>query len=194
MIIGLIGRKRSGKDTVAAHLVENYGHTRLAFADGVRDALYRLNPLIADRSDWDIHRVADLVDAVGWENAKEDTEIRSLLQRMGTDAVRDVVGEEAWVKALERKVDQFPILQVEGLRRPITPRIVITDVRFPNEAEYVIDEGGTIVRILRPDTDMSGDTHISETALDFFSADVTLVNDGTVEDLHREVDEMMRSL
>ena len=56
MIIGLAGKAGSGKDEVAKILIDLYGYKRIAFADAIRDALYELNPLVADRL-----RVTDFV-------------------------------------------------------------------------------------------------------------------------------------
>ena len=46
MIIGLTGYAQSGKDTLANILVENYGYTRVAFADKIREFLYEVNPMV----------------------------------------------------------------------------------------------------------------------------------------------------
>ena len=46
MIIGLSGYAQSGKDTVAKVLIEEYGFTRIAFADKIREFLYDLNPQV----------------------------------------------------------------------------------------------------------------------------------------------------
>ena len=67
------------------------------------------------------------------------------------------------------------------LDRPGTP-VVLTDVRFPNEAEAIQAAGGRLVRVVRPGQDTS-DQHISETALDDLVADVEIQNDGTLDEL-----------
>ena len=46
MIIGLSGYAQVGKDTVAQILVEEYGYSRIGFADIIRNACYRLNPIV----------------------------------------------------------------------------------------------------------------------------------------------------
>jgi hypothetical protein len=56
MIIGLSGYARSGKDTVAELLVLNYGFKRMAFADGIRESLIALNPILHDG-----HRLNEIV-------------------------------------------------------------------------------------------------------------------------------------
>ncbi len=89
MIIGLSGYARSGKDTVAELLVLNYGFKRVAFADGIRDALIALNPILHDG-----HRLNEVVQMYGWDVAKAKDEVRRLLQVMGTEVGRKLIHED----------------------------------------------------------------------------------------------------
>ena len=66
--IGLVGYSQSGKDTVADILVKNYGYTRVAFADKIREFLYGLNPMVACSP---TGYLQDLVNLVGWDAAKQ---------------------------------------------------------------------------------------------------------------------------
>lgn len=76
MLIGLCGYPGVGKDEVAKYLVTRYEFCRVAFADAMRDDLYKLNPIIGS-----VWRLADLVDTVGWDVAKRMfPEVRRLLQ------------------------------------------------------------------------------------------------------------------
>jgi hypothetical protein len=179
-LIGLIGKKRVGKDTFAAVLVEKFGYERVALADPLREALYRQNPLVGSFPlqvegivrirEW---RVQDVVDAIGWEKAKDYVpEIRVQLQRLGSDAIR-TIDDQFWIRNSFKKIDE--------LRASGTP-VVVTDVRFPNEADAVRYANGFLVRILR-DLPGDGDKHASETALDDYAANVVLHNENKVEDL-----------
>lgn len=183
-LIALSGKKRSGKDTLAARLIEAHGYTRVAFADPMRAAALALDPLVSIEQDetgpLDFPpaaaaspvRLAWLVNAVGWEAAKGVREVRRTLQRLGTEAGRNILGENVWVDAAMRQVDA-----IDG-------PVVITDCRFPNEADAVRARGGIVVRIVR-EALPAGDTHPSETALDGYSHFRALVgNDGTIDDLH----------
>jgi dephospho-CoA kinase len=67
MIIGLSGYAQSGKDTVAELLCLNYGYKRVSFADPMREALMRLNPIVGHEP------LAHLVNDYGWELAKHNT-------------------------------------------------------------------------------------------------------------------------
>ena len=95
MIIGLTGYAQSGKDTVAKVLVENYGFTRVAFADKIREYLYEMNPMFDSIAGEPVF-VRDRVDRDGWEKAKQSPQIRRLLQNSGV-AARKVFGPQFWV-------------------------------------------------------------------------------------------------
>lgn len=179
-LIGLIGKKRTGKDTFAATLTERHGYARIALADPLREALYRQNPIMGTFPllddglvrvrEW---RVQDVVDVLGWEKAKDYVpEIRTQLQRLGTEGIR-YIDDRFWIKAAFAKID--------ALREAKTP-VVVTDVRYPNEADAIKAAGGYLVRIIRdvPDT---GDTHASELALDDYREDLLIGNNGSREDL-----------
>ena len=197
-LIGLTGKKRSGKDTVAARLVERHGFARVAFADPLKEAALGLDPLIWIENDemgplkaagWRVplgpcERLSSLVAAVGWEHAKEVREVRRTLQRYGV-AIR-ALQPEFWV-------DQG-LAKAEALLDAGTS-VVITDVRFPNELDAIGARGGFHVHVDRPGVDTS-DPHPSETALEPFydDADVEVLNHGDLADLADAVDTMARYL
>jgi hypothetical protein len=174
--VGLSGYARSGKDAAAEVLVCG-GWRRDAFADRLKTFLLAVNPLIPAHYDTPPYRLSNLVHAHGWDRAKElFPEVRVLLQRTGTEAGRKVLGEDIWVDALFKDF------------RPKEEALVITDVRFPNEAQRIKDAGGVMIRIRRPGVGPakapSGLVHRSETALDDWPFDATIHNDGNLTDLH----------
>lgn len=178
MLIGLIGKKRSGKDSFAATLVEDHGYKRVAFADPLRDALLRLDPyvdaVVLDNGELQPYRLSEVIRTLGWERAKDEVpEVRRLLQAFGTDAIR-TIDADFWVRA------GADVIGAERLSPDPKP-VVVTDVRFPNEAEAIRSRGGILVRIDRPGFD--GDGHATETALDDYVPDVIVTNDGTLAQL-----------
>lgn len=164
MIIGLSGYARSGKDTVANILVEEYGFTRIAFADKIRQLLLELDPPIADG-----HYLSELVLDYGWDIAKAQTKVRTLLQDTGI-ACRNVLGEDIWIHALWNDLQLY------------TKHYVISDVRFKNEAEFVKEAGGQLWRITRDSVDPINN-HISESDLDTYEFTQTIENNGSLDDL-----------
>ena len=169
MHIGLAGYARSGKDTFAARLTERHGFHRVAFADPVREAILRLNPLVDTGTAFGPARVADLIDMGGWEHAKTYPDVRQLLQRMGTEVGREMFGATFWV-------DQA--LAIASRHE----RVVYTDCRFPSEADAVRHGGGLIIWVSRPGVNALNQ-HPSESSLNDYPFDHMVVNDGTIDDL-----------
>ena len=175
MIIGLSGYARSGKDTVAELLVLNYEFKRVAFADGIRQALLALNPILHDGT-----RLNETVQMYGWDVAKAKDEVRRLLQVMGTEVGRKLIHEDVWVWRLFNSIDD-------------NERIVIPDVRFPNEARMIEDRGGEVWRINRHNHAAIND-HVSEHALDNHMFKRAIYNDGSLDDLADEIFMLMHNV
>lgn len=196
-LVGLLGRKRSGKDSFAEVLVGEFGFARVAFADPLKEAALGLDPLVGPTGlpfapARVMRRLSEVVDSIGWERAKEVPEVRRTLQRLGTEAIRALDGG-FWVRIAMRAVRELR----EG-PAPVTypargVSVVVTDVRLPNEAEAIQEAGGALVRIVRPGVE-SGDSHASEVALDDWPTNYVVVNDGTLDDLRAEARALARTI
>lgn len=168
MIIGLTGYAQSGKDTVARILVENYGYTRIAFADKIREFLYETNPMY-DSIVGEPLFVKAKVDRDGWDEAKKSPHIRRLLQTSGV-AARKVFGKNFWVQQALKDV------HFEG-------NYVITDVRFTNEADIIKKyDNAQLWRVKRLGVE-AVNGHVSEHELDGYPVDQIFINNTTIEDL-----------
>ncbi len=168
MIIGLSGYAQSGKDSTAELLCLNYGYTRLAFADPMRQALMIINPKLDS-----ITRVSDMVEDYGWDIAKRNPEVRRLLQVLGTDFGRKMLGDDVWIN-----------IALSGIKSE--DKIVISDVRYPNEAQAIKNLSGSLWRINRHNhSAVNG--HTSEHAMDNYMFNHVIYNDGTLDDLSDEV-------
>lgn len=179
MIIGLSGYAQVGKDTVAQYLVDNYGYRRVAFADQIRKALYRLDPVLTDIDEFSWVTLSNAVDHVGWETLKQNSgEARRLLQRFGTEVGREMFGDNFWVDQALKGVSKFD-------------KVVVTDVRYPNEYKAIKRLEGKIVRIVKPSVTAIND-HASESALDGYLFDGTIDNVGSIEELHQKIDLFVR--
>lgn len=186
MIIALSGYAQSGKDSAARTLIEDFNFHRYAFADRLREVLYALNPQVyAGDEGFNFGGcipLQELVDMEGWDVAKtEYTDVRRLLRAMGTEAGRKILGEDVWVNAT------FNLIVTDSAP------VVITDCRFPNEAQRVKDHGGYVVRIRRNGVGPAND-HPSETSLDDWPFDFSLNNNGTIEDLSKAVHGLVRGV
>jgi len=172
MIIGIGHKARSGKDTIAYHLMGKYGFARRAFADSLKEAAQVIFRLSQEQMNG---------------NHKEDTDSRwkcsprQIMQTFGTECMRHCFGENIWVKSLRAYMLQYPDVL----------HWVIPDVRFKNEAEAIKQWGGILWRVDRPEALIS--LHESEKALDGYRRwDRIFVNDKSPQELLRQVDEVFR--
>lgn len=170
-LIGITGRARAGKDTIASHLVERHGYTRMAFADPIRDMLAVLG---VDGDHMNTYK-EEIIPHLG-------ISYRHLAQTLGTEWGRQLHGTDFWVNVLDRrKVTLHPHAQ----------RIVISDVRYNNEARYIRQCGGTIWHVERPDNPVGladhAREHPSETGVDNTYIDARLINH-TIPELREAID------
>lgn len=183
--IGIIGKARSGKDTAADYLVRTNGYTRLAFADPLKEMILSINPLVPTTTSVHV-RAVTLIRDVGWEYAKDTyPEVRRLLQNTG-QTVR-AYDEQFWLTAMRRKLSN-----AEASNIPV----VVTDVRYENEADMLRARGFKLVRIVRPSrpsgqavtmAEARAATHSSETALDNYWEDDVIHNTSSIPDLERHL-------
>jgi dephospho-CoA kinase len=168
--IAFIGKMMSGKTTASKFLVESREFGRLAFAYPVKEfsvrTLNSLAHMFGREQNWTMETL---------EQRKSEPQVRKLLQLVGTELGRELVGyENVWVDLLIDKVEYMD-------------RVVVDDCRFPNEAEALKEAGFTIVRVIRPEQDRLEAVrqaypdswediirHPSETSLDHFEADITI--------------------
>ena len=94
--------------------------------------------------------------------------VRDFLQKLGTDALRMGLHDNVWVNAL--MADYVKDDNTDRL-----PNWIITDVRFPNEAQAIKDKGGIIIRVDRPGVKPINN-HLSEIGLDSWDFDYKIFN------------------
>lgn len=174
VVIGICGYAQAGKDSTAAVLVEQ-GYTRRAFADPLRKLTEYLNPVVGWYDGQAPLRYREAVDLYGVEGAKlRVSGVRPFLKSLGT-GVRECLDPEAWIRAT-----------LDGCPR----HTVISDVRFLNEAAAIrrraVELGGKamLLRVTRPGCEAESDF---EREVPLIRADVTVANDGDLEDLHATV-------
>lgn len=165
LLIGLHGKARSGKDTFAHLLISCRPFVRMAFADPLKEAVANLFMIPMDQAfSGDKDQVLPF-----W-----GLTLRDVLQRFGTEAMRDTFGHDFWVNRWEIEYNER-----------IDFNVIITDVRFPNEADRIRALGGTVVHLTRPGAGLSGASgaHASERGLPYEPGDYSISNDGTLGDL-----------
>jgi hypothetical protein len=168
MIIGIHGRARSGKDTVANYLVAAHGFVRIAFADPLKAFCREVFGFTEAQLNGDER-----------ERPNEHGVVpREALQKLGTEWGR-ALDPDVWVRI--------------GMRRAklVGRRVVITDVRFPNECVAIRQADGVLWSVYREGAGLAGAyaAHASESHE--FPCDSIITNDGTIDDLFARVDELM---
>ena len=183
MIIGVGGAIGSGKDTIARCLVMERGFAIHRCSDALkREVTTTLSETMAAYARE--HFGSGLVERDGVDALvsrllhDERTPVtRALLQEWGTD-LRRAEDADYWVRHLAQTLAD----------RNMFESVVIPDVRFENEARLVRTLRGHLVRVHRPVNPLRPSSHVSELALARWGDwDHTFVNDGTIEDLEREV-------
>lgn len=181
MLICLSGQSRAGKDTIADVLVRDFKYTKVAFADGLRELATHVfdmplaqfidadkkekpfsHPIRLDEehighilckieSEWRIPVSKESKDKMLLLVGAEMTTPRKLLQTLGTEIVRDCIGEDFWIKALSNKIGNLA-------------DVVITDARLSNEREWARGKNALMCLVKRPGLP-NIDTHRAENDL-----------------------------
>lgn len=129
-IIGVSGKLGSGKNYITENILFNLLTPKktvmLAFADHLK-----------------IEVIAK--DNIEYERVfiKKDTESRTKLQKRGTEEGRNVYGENIWINTIQQWMRVFTERGIE--------RVIIIDVRFKNEADFIKSIGGTLIHVNAPD-------------------------------------------
>jgi hypothetical protein len=175
MIIGLVGKARSGKSTLAAHLVSQYGFVAVSFSDRLKDML--IEELIKFPPPGVLPPSREQLHDAFYIHRTPDS--RWLLQFIGTNIVRRV-DPDYWVK-------QAPLTHFAD--------VVVPDVRFPNECAAIKERGGIIIRVIRVSGAGKiehGEQHESETALNEYPADYTIEAPEGIETMKLMMDDLFQ--
>lgn len=197
MVIGIIGKKRSGKDTLAEHLIDSYNFERYSFADPIKDACRHLFGFT------DEQLYGDLKDQIDYN---WNVSPRVVLQVMGTEIFQydiqeripelKAIGRAHWVKLFEMWYNDRLILEneINNFVDDGTFHVVIPDVRFQHEIDGIRRVGGKVLKVIRPGL-VFEDTHPSEIEQDAITdIDYTLVNDSDIPTLYTKLDAVIRDL
>ncbi len=194
-LLGISGKKRSGKNQVATFineiLEEKYNEKQKkkdagvfipfqekAYAALVKKFASMLTGVPLDGFETEEDKAKELgPEWMTFNNLGLKTMMtrRLFLQKLGTNACNMNLHKNTWIN---------------GLFQDWTPdqSWLITDVRFPQEVSSIKERNGVIIRVRRPSTENHGDTHASETSLDNYTGfDYTIINDGTLDELRDKV-------
>lgn len=198
-IIGLVGFIGSGKGTVG-DILEQKGFIKDSFAKPLKDACAVMFGWSRELLEGDTEmsrKWREEPDSYWSEKFGREFTPREALQKMGTEAGRDVFHKDIWVISL--------------LNRAKGKDVVVTDVRFQNEIEYIQGNGGIVIRVKRgedPDwfslldkikleterTKFMQHEHIHKSEWDWVGCEFnyTIANNGTIQDLGKDVERVLQ--
>ena len=210
IVIGLTGLMRAGKDSVADILVRDHGFVKMSFAAPLKRMVKNLNPIVGFEDgrccdecppeELQPVYLQDLYDR-GWtdENIKGSRfgdEARRLWQRFGTDTMR-AEQDDYWIQKAK-----------DDLLKSGHERVVFTDCRFLNEAEMIYDLRfeydpriemtvetdiqSSVWQIVRPGVERQEGAHASEQNVGLMGEEITIHNDGTLDELAEPVATALR--
>lgn len=170
IVIGISGKAHSGKDTVADMLVKDYGFIKMAFADSLKGLVQQYYGFKKEEL---------------WTDYKTE-EVRRILQGTG-EMIKSLEGDDFWIRQIQKK------MIYRSMSVGWDNKVVISDVRFPNEKGFVKGCSGITIRIDRPDNEAVefNPEHVSEQELHGF--DYVVVNRQTIEHLEWKIEQVMRN-
>jgi hypothetical protein len=205
MIIGINGYAGSGKDTVGTIIQYLQTTPSNVSLEDVLDFPLTHQWWLEEASGWEVKKwagklkaIASMLTGINQEKFEDqefkktnlDTQwdcnppgkvgtvyrqpmtVRDFLQKLGTDAIRDGLHTNAWVNAL---MADYKKIDYNDDEQPEYPNWIITDTRFPNEAQAIKDAGGLVIRVDRPGVKPIND-HPSEVGLDSWKFDYKIAN------------------
>ena len=184
-LIGLVGKKRVGKDTFADFLCKNHGYQKYSFAGPLKKACQEIFLLTDDQLETDLKEAVD---------PRWGITPRKIFQQMGTEVFRNeittffpefkTIGGSIWIY-------RFKLWYQQQIKENPKLKIVISDIRFEDEAMIVKEMGGLLVKIER-DTKFGEDSHSSEQNIDKIKCDEYIKNDSTVGKYLCNIEKMLK--
>ena len=212
MIIGINGYSNSGKDTVG--IIIQYLKCTNKENVSIEQAIENYEDYeewLEEKSEWEIKKFAGKLKDIASHLTGIDIEdfedqefkktllgsewgmtVREFLQKLGTDALRTGLHDNVWVNALMADYVAIGDNLLEGEVRKVReedliyPNWIITDTRFPNEAQVIKDKGGIVIRINRPGIEPINN-HPSEVGLDHWNFDYKIVNNSDLFELKENI-------
>ena len=185
-LIGIAGKKNSGKDTVANYIEEKGHYLSFLTHHLLPISMYHLaDPLkcaAMEAFKLTKHEVYD-------ETAKEKVHQywgltpRKILQLLGTEGFRNIFGEDFWLRRADLELRTNPLYQ--------DCLTLVPDIRFENECDWIRDHNGLVVHVFRRSQDKPKDTHASEQELKVRGMDWVIDSPDGVDNLKQETNSLI---
>lgn len=209
-VIGVNGFAGSGKDTVAQYFIQNHGYRRISMADAVKDVLtvvFGWDRQMLQGDTPESRKWREQPDPYWSEVMGEDFTPRLAMQRTGTELFRNTMHTDIWCHVVRRQILSN------------NDKWIIPDLRFSNEIDIVQDLDGDMIEVQRgeqpvwyknaseqniTDYHLGPDNHIT-VRMEMMYPDLhpseykwiginnpkyILNNNGTLDDLYRQLEEL----
>ncbi len=160
-IIGLAGKKRSGKSTIASVLAANHGFTEIILAGPLKAALSRMFAAGGIDNFLELPK-EDIIPRIG-------ASPRHLMQTLGTEWGRQLIHPHIWLRMAENRMAHERLLYRHD-------KFVISDIRFEDEAAWVRSMGGIVMHVHNAKAQQADDAHASEAGVEFQDGDAFFNN------------------
>lgn len=178
-LIGIAGKARSGKDTAANYLAHKHGLIRYSFATPMKAAIKTMFGLTDRHVDGDLKETE-----LPWLGVSP----RRIMQTLGTEWARDTIRQDLWVLLAQREWQQMK----EPTDDTFHAGMIIPDVRFEDEADFIRRNGGLVIHIER-DSAPKIESHKSESGVQPVYGDPIILNNGSLDDLYRAMSEVIQA-
>lgn len=186
MLIGFMGPKGSGKDTCGDFLVKNYGFIKKSFADPLKKVCQELFLFSNEQVNGTIEQKETP------DNRWFGCTPRTAMQYVGTELFRDHLNNI--MPGLEKNIfiHHFELWYQDEIKKNPQLNVVVTDVRFDNEAKFIRDLGGIVVKLERKTDPIKEDLHSSEIEINKIrSYNYLIKNNGSINSLYRNINEII---
>lgn len=184
ILLAMYGRARSGKDTAADYLAQQLGLCKYAFAEPLKTML---------KSVFGDHFHEGDRSGICPETGKS---YREMMQTLGTEWGREMMSEDVWINLVQKKWDWVKdgcpvetnlgvMKNMEMWGKPVINGMILSDLRFDSEAEWVRSQGGFIIEIVRDSVLVipSASSHVSEQGIHPEFVDLVINNVDTLDGL-----------
>lgn len=183
IIVGFIGDIGSGKTTAANYLERTCKFTSYAFADPLKKIGYIFG--FTKEQLYGTQQEKMVINP--WHGISG----REFMEKFGTDVCREALPKiipnmpNIWVKLFKIFATEYP-----------RDHIVVSDVRFPDEANEIVKQGGFLIKIIRPNVDKKNlrEESKSEQAKNDITEHITIINDGDFEEFYKNIRKAIDSL
>jgi hypothetical protein len=153
-IIGISGFKGNGKSTTAEILKNKYGYKLFSFGAAIKDVVSARYGIPRDilegdtpesrikREEPDEYWTKEMANSESYLSTFKDGIVtpRRLLEFEGTEVTKDHIKRDFWISRVKKD-----LLEYEG------DKVAFVDTRYPDEVEFVMDNGGELIWIQRFD-------------------------------------------